>query len=93
MRAQGRAFIGLEARMAGMIVFLVAGSLLGRWVGLIGVTLAFNAAQFVTLAFMLCVARLHFARSSFLDFVPRSADLTDLVRRIPAQVKLMRSGA
>jgi enterobacterial common antigen flippase len=93
MRAQGRAFIGLEARVAGMTVFLIAGWFLARWDGLIGVTVAFNAAQFVTLVFMLCVARAHFARASFLDFMPRGADLVDLARRIPAQIKLIRSGA
>ncbi|HEX4415224.1 MAG TPA: oligosaccharide flippase family protein [Lacipirellulaceae bacterium] len=93
MRAQGRAFIGLEARGAGMTVFLIVGTLLARWLGLIGVTLAFNAAQFVTLVFMLCVARTHFARASFAEFVPRGADLVDLARRIPAQLKSIRSGA
>lgn len=93
MRAQGRAFIGLEARVAGMTVFLIVGLLLAKWLGLIGVALAFNAAQFVTLVFMLCVARAHFAQSSFADFVPRGADLMDLARRIPAQLKLIRSGA
>jgi O-antigen/teichoic acid export membrane protein len=93
MRAQGRAFIGLEARIAGMTVFLIAGWFLARWQGLIGVTVAFNAAQLVTLVFMLCVARLHFERSSLVDFMPRIADLLDVVRRIPAQIKLIRSGA
>jgi O-antigen/teichoic acid export membrane protein len=93
MRAQGRAFIGLEARIAGMTVFLIAGGFLARWSGLIGVTVAFNAAQLVTLTFMLFVARFHFARTSFLDFMPRGADLVDLARRIPAQIKLLRFGA
>jgi antigen flippase len=93
MRAQGRAFIGLEARVAGMTVFLATGYFLAEKWGLIGVTIAFNAAQFVTLVFMLSVACVHFGRASLADFMPRVADLMDLARRIPAQIKLMRSGA
>lgn len=86
MRAQGRAFIGLEARLSGMIVFLLAGWCLARVAGLVGVTIAFNASQFVTLIFMLCAARWHFAKPIAGNLIPRAADLQELIIRLRARV-------
>jgi enterobacterial common antigen flippase len=84
MRAQGRAFIGLEARLAGMAVFLVVGWMLAKPYGVLGVTLAFVAAQAVTLAFMLCAARWHFAQATLANLMPRWADLHELLLRLKA---------
>jgi O-antigen/teichoic acid export membrane protein len=82
MRAQGRAFIGLEARLAGMAVFLVVGWMLAESCGVLGVTIAFVAAQAVVLAFMLCVARWHFTQATLANLMPRMADLQELLLRL-----------
>jgi enterobacterial common antigen flippase len=87
MRAQGRAFIGLEARLAGMAVFLVAGWFLADRFGVVGVTLAFVAAQAVALAFMLCAARWHFTQATLANLMPRWADLQELLLRLRSQVR------
>ncbi len=65
MRAQGRAFIGLEARLVGMVVFLLMGWLLAVRCGVLGVTLAYVAAQLTALTIMLVAARLHFSQARF----------------------------
>lgn len=87
LRAQGRAFIGLEARLSGMIVFLTTGWFLAPRAGLVGVTIAFNAAQFVVLVFMLCVARWHFAQATFTNLTPRAADLRELLLWLRGRVR------
>ena len=87
LRAQGRAFIGLEARVSGMIVFVATGWFLAQQSGLVGVAIAYNAAQFVALAFMLCAARWHYSRASSLELVPRAADLVELWRSVQIQFK------
>ena len=81
MRAQGRAFIGLEARLVGMVVFLLMGWLLAVRCGVLGVTLAYVAAQLTALTIMLVAARLHFSQARFAALIPRTADLRDLVLR------------
>jgi antigen flippase len=82
MRAQGRAFIGLEARLVGMVVFLLFGWLLALRCGVLGVTLAYVAAQLTALAIMLIAARLHFSQARFASLLPRAVDLRDLTLRL-----------
>jgi O-antigen/teichoic acid export membrane protein len=82
MRAQGRAFIGLEARLVGMVVFLLFGWLLALRCGVLGVTLAYVAAQLTALAIMLIAARLHFSQARFASLLPRVVDLRDLTLRL-----------
>lgn len=86
MRAQGRAFIGLESRIIGMVVFLAAGWLLAEKAGVLGVTLAFVAAQAVALAVMLFATRWHFAEATWENLMPRVADLRELVLRLRARI-------
>jgi antigen flippase len=82
MRAQGRAFIGLEARLVGMVMFLLFGWLLAVRYGVLGVTLAYVIAQLTALTIMLVAARLHFSQSNFESLIPRVADLADLSLRL-----------
>jgi O-antigen/teichoic acid export membrane protein len=93
MRAQGRAFIGLEARLAGMVVFLGLGWLLAERLGVLGVTLAYVAAQAVVLTFMLFVARWHFPQSTFANLVPRREDLRELIHRLKTRLQLLAPAA
>jgi O-antigen/teichoic acid export membrane protein len=93
LRAQGRAFIGLEARAAGMGVFLMLGWFLGRTSGLLGVTVAFVVAQLVVLTFMLWVATKHFRQKSIHALVPHISDLAELVVRVRHMLPLLLRGS
>lgn len=82
MRAQGRAFIGLEARAAGLIVMLVAGFFLARVFGIFGVVFAAIGSQMIVLVVMMFAARWHFHRALLASLLPRSSDLFELGNRI-----------
>jgi O-antigen/teichoic acid export membrane protein len=87
MRAQGRAFIGLEARIMGMAAFLLLGWLLGASHGVLGVTLAFVVAQAIALVVMMTAARWHFGYATLNKLIPRFADLRELNSRMRAHFK------
>src|SRR5437660_3108276 len=71
MRGQGRAFIGLEARAAGLVAMIVLGVLLApRW-GIFGIVIAAIASQAIVLAVMTFAARWHFHRACLTAVLPR----------------------
>lgn len=81
MRAQGRAFIGLEARAVGLIAMLVLTSLLVHRFGILGVAFAGVGSQAAVLLIMMVASRGHFHRGLFLTLLPRFEDLAELKRR------------
>jgi len=81
MRAQGRAFIGLEARAAGLLVMVAVGILLIPVLGIFGVVFAMIGSQAVVLAVMLFTARWHFNRALLSMLRPRLDDLLELTSR------------
>jgi O-antigen/teichoic acid export membrane protein len=82
MRAQGRAFIGLEARAAGLVVMIAMGWLLAPVVGIYGVVFAAIGSQAIVLIVMMFAARSHFHRALFKTLVPRISDLLELKNRL-----------
>jgi O-antigen/teichoic acid export membrane protein len=83
MRAQGRAFVGLEARAAGTAAFLAVGWWsAARW-GLVGAAAAYAAGQALVLALMLALARHHMREVGMRSLIPRLADLKELFHRGP----------
>jgi enterobacterial common antigen flippase len=82
MRAQGRAFIGLEASMVGLIVLIAVGLLLAPVFGIVGVVFAAIGSQAVVLAVMMFAARWHFHRALLNTLLPRMADLLELKTRV-----------
>ena len=82
MRAQGRAFIGLEARAAGLLVMVAAGWLLAPVFGILGVVFAAIGSQAIILTVMTFAARWHFHRALLKALLPRMSDLLELKRRL-----------
>lgn len=81
MRAQGRAFIGLEARAAGLAVMIAVGVVLVPVLGIFGVVFAMIGSQAVVLIVMMFAARWHFHRALLNALLPRLDDLLELKRR------------
>ena len=81
MRGQGRAFIGLEARVAGLLVMIAVGWLLAPVYGILGVVFAAIGSQAIVLAVMMCAARWHFHRELLNTLLPRVPDLVELRNR------------
>jgi enterobacterial common antigen flippase len=82
MRAQGRAFIGLEARAAGLIAMVGLGAVLARSFGVLGVVVAVIVSQAIVLAVMIVATRWHFHRALIHTLLPRLGDLLELQKRI-----------
>jgi antigen flippase len=81
MRAQGRAFIGLQARAAGLLVMIAVGWLLAPVFGILGVVFAAIGSQAIVLAMMMFAARWHFHRALMNTLLPRVHDLVELRNR------------
>jgi antigen flippase len=81
MRAQGRAFVGLEARAAGLVVMIAMGWLLAPVVGIYGVVFAAIGSQAIVLIVMMFAARWHFHRALLNTLLPRVHDLVELRKR------------
>jgi O-antigen/teichoic acid export membrane protein len=84
MRGQGRAFIGLEGRVAGLAAIVALGSVLARQWGLIGMCLAFVAGQLVCLSvFVYCAIR-HYGQGMGVirALVIKWSDVGELLSRV-----------
>lgn len=84
MRGQGRAFVGLEARIAGMGLFLAVGWWATRQWGVVGAAAAYALGQAVVLAVMIVMSRRHLPASGVRVLVPQWADLRELIVRLGA---------
>ncbi len=82
MRAQGRAFVGLEARAAGLLVMVFVGWLLAPVGGIYGVVFAAIGSQAIVLVVMMFAARWHFHRALLNALLPRISDLLELKSRL-----------
>ena len=82
MRAQGRAFIGLEARAAGLVVMIAMGWLLAPVVGIYGVVFAAIGSQAIVLFVMMFAASGHFHRALLNALLPRISDFLELKTRL-----------
>jgi len=90
MRAQGRAFIGLEARVAGLIAMVAVGILLAPVYGIFGVVIAAIGSQAIVLIVMMFAARWHFHRALLSALLPKVADLLELKNRGWLAVRTLR---
>jgi O-antigen/teichoic acid export membrane protein len=75
MRAQGRAFVGLEAQAVGLVIMVVAACVASRFWGTMGIVLACNLSQMVCLIMFCIRARAHFGKGTISCLVPRWDDL------------------
>jgi O-antigen/teichoic acid export membrane protein len=76
MRGQGRAFIGLEGRLVGLIVMAGLGIVLSKYFSLEGICVAFVIGQFFCLAVIIRRALLHYQLLWHISyFFPAKTDL------------------
>lgn len=80
MRGQGRAFVGLEGRLVGLIVLAVLGILLSRMYGLEGMCVSFAISQLCCLIVILYRVHSHYGVSaSLMTYIPTKEDATRIL--------------
>lgn len=76
MRGQGRAFVGLEGRLAGLVIMVGLGTVLSKYFFLEGICVAFVIGQFFCLAVIVRRALRHYRRPFYVAcFLPGKIDL------------------
>jgi O-antigen/teichoic acid export membrane protein len=90
LRGQGRAFLGVQGRLAGLAV-MVPISYLGSTLWEIrGVCLAFIVAQGISLLVLIVHTRRHYGRAfSIRSLVPTLADARKMTEKVTAQARIM----
>jgi len=78
LRGQGRAFVGLEARILGLIVMAPVAWLASNLWGIIGVPVAYDLAQLLCLIVFCLRTNAHFEQSTFSALLPKSGDLASI---------------
>ncbi|OHB76966.1 MAG: hypothetical protein A2Z25_02675 [Planctomycetes bacterium RBG_16_55_9] len=90
MRGQGRAFVGLEGRILGLIVILTVGLASTRWLGLNGMCMAYIFGQLTCLSFFLWRVLAHYGRG-IESFCVKRNDLEQLFARLRRGLMLRNS--
>ncbi len=75
LRAQGRAFVGLEAQITGMIILVPVAFLGSKLWGMLGVVAAYDLAQLFCLMAFCFRAKTHFGQVDFSCLKPHWSDL------------------
>jgi antigen flippase len=88
MRGQGRAFVGLEGRIAGLIVMVLVGLLLAKPFGLSGVCIAFILCQLTCLSVIVWRTIHHYPTAKLSDILPRWIDAANMIDRINRKLAL-----
>ncbi|MHC4131451.1 MAG: lipopolysaccharide biosynthesis protein [Planctomycetota bacterium] len=78
VRGQGKAFIGLEGRLAGLILMAVSGIILAKTMGFVGVCLAYIIGQFTCLAVIMWRTNHHYYVKSIRPYIPQFNDINYL---------------
>jgi O-antigen/teichoic acid export membrane protein len=93
MRGQGRAFVGLESRLAGLATIVILGIILAKAFGLPGVCLAYIAGQCACLSVIISRTSKHYSAKTAASYIPRFCDvnyISNLFLRFIC--KLLRTG-
>lgn len=90
MRGQGRAFIGLEGRIMGLIVILTVGLVSTRWLGMTGMCLAFIFGQLTCMSFFLWRVLGHYGRGVYgiKSFCVKRNDLEQLFAHLRSALRM-----
>ncbi len=81
LRAQGRAFVGLEARLAGFLTLLAVSIPCAKVFDSGGIVLGANAGNFVLLAILALRTRSHF-HQPLKHLIPKGADVAEIWNRL-----------
>lgn len=80
MRGQGRAFVGLEGRVAGLIMMALCGILLSSGFAIAGVCAAYIAGQLTCLLVIIVRTNQHFNVTRYItNYMPNNNDIISLV--------------
>lgn len=74
LRAQGRAFIGLEARLVGLLAMMPVAWFSSKLLGLPGIPLAYDLAQLLCLVVFCVRTKAHFGLSTISSLQPKWSD-------------------
>ncbi|MHC4264373.1 MAG: lipopolysaccharide biosynthesis protein [Planctomycetota bacterium] len=78
VRGQGKAFIGLEGRLAGLILMTISGIVLAKTLGLAGICLAYIIGQFACLAVLMWRTNHHYSVKTVRPYLPQFNDINYL---------------
>ena len=90
MRGQGRAFVGLEGRVAGLILMGALGVALSKYWNLAGMCVAYGVGQLAYLVVIVYRCRLHYRLASYSAFIPKVADARIMIGWLRALVPTRR---
>ena len=83
LRGQGRAFVGIEAKLAGLAVMILIGYFVSQTWGMNAVCVAYGAAQATTLAVLAARAKYHYGPAfTFASLLPTRRDARQIAGRI-----------
>lgn len=83
MRGQGRAFVGLGGRIAGLIIMGITGLLLVRYLEINGICLGYIAGQLSCLIVIITRTNEHYKKNvTFENYIPGSSDCSLLINKI-----------
>lgn len=80
VRGQGKAFIGLEGRLAGLILMAISGIILAKTMGLVGVCLAYIIGQLACLMVIIWRTSKHYSVKRAGVYIPRLGDVNYLFK-------------
>jgi len=75
VRGQGKAFVGLEGWLAGLVIMVISGIVLAKALGLSGVCLAYIAGQLTCLAVIIWRTNKHYSVKTAASYMPRFCDV------------------
>jgi O-antigen/teichoic acid export membrane protein len=91
MRGQGRAFVGVEGRLAGLAAMVPIGYLASKAWGINGMCVAFSAGQAANLVVLVAYTKHHYRQISLLkSLVPTLKDVRELAMRGMSWVRTSR---
>jgi len=88
VRGQGKAFVGLEGRLAGLVIMVISGIVLANTFGLPGVCLAYIAGQLVCLSVIIWRTNKHYSVKTAISYIPRFGDVNYLFNIFSAFTEL-----
>jgi antigen flippase len=92
MRGQGKAFIGLESRLAGLVIMVISGIILAKCFAIPGVCFAYIAGQLTCLFVIIRRTNKHYSVKTVASYMPRFCDVNYISNLfLPFTCKLFRT--
>ena len=89
VRGQGKAFVGLEGRLAGLVIMVILGIVLSKTFGVVGACLAWIAGQFVCLMVIIWQTNKHYSVKAATVYMPHFGDANYLFNVFSQRVLIL----